>query len=190
MLSLLFLLHLSGVYAQPKDTLNYHVPGVIPVLKQKDDMACWITVATMMISWKDSACYTVDQVADKLGEPWKLYYDTNTGLPADEQDKFTQKIGLRAEPPANYMLEAYTDFLKAYGPLWIITGDELEAHARLITGIEGDGSYDRSTFTIIDPLKGKSEKQNVMAFMHEFEEEARIANRDNWDNLRIQIYHF
>ena len=181
----------SDVYSQNKDTFSYHVPGIVPVLKQKDDMACWITVATMMLSWRENGNYTVDELAAKLGDPWKLYYDTNTGLPASAQTEFTKKIRLKEEPPANYILNAYREMLRRFGPLWIITGDELGAHARLITGVEGDGSYEHSLFIIIDPKKGKSEKQNALDFLREFEEEAKVANREKWkEDFRIQIYHF
>jgi len=57
----------------------------------------------------------VEHFAGKLGDPWKLYFDTNAGLPESEQEKFIKRIGLKSEPPANYRLIAYYDFLKKYG---------------------------------------------------------------------------
>ncbi len=171
--------------------LSYHIPGKLPILKQKEDMACWITVATMMISWKVQKDYTVDSVAKILGDPWEIYYTTNVGLPPDEQKHFAAVFGLKSEPPASYTIEAYTSFLKSYGPLWVITGDDFGAHARLITGIEGDGSYDDTDLVIIDPMTGKSEKKNILVFIKEYEEEIKILNEQKWKgDLRIQIYHY
>jgi Papain-like cysteine protease AvrRpt2 len=194
---ILFLLLYSICTAKAQnDSVGYLVPGKIIPLKQKNDMACWITVATMMLCWRDTADYSVDSLAVKLGDPWKLYYELNTGLPAKMQGAFVKAIGLKAEPPANYLLLAYIKLLKDYGPLWIITGDEFGAHARMLYGIEGDGSYDNSSFLFIDPFKGKTVKENSLVFFKEFEEEARVANRQeaekkgSWPDLRIQIYHF
>jgi len=185
----------SEINAQDS-VLRFELPGKIVPLKQQSNMDCWITVATMMLSWRDGINYSVDSLAHKLGDPWKLYYELDTGLPAKEQNNFINLLGLRSEPPANYLLSAYLDMLKTFGPLWIITGDEFGAHARLLYGIEGNRSYDNSSFLFIDPLKGIMSKQNSLAFFKEFEEEARVANREekakkgSWPELRIQIFHF
>ncbi|MDB5141085.1 MAG: hypothetical protein JWR12_3001 [Mucilaginibacter sp.] len=184
----IFLLLLPGIKVSAQD-YTYHVPGHIPLLKQPKDMDCWITVATLMFSWRDSATYAVSGMAVRLGDPWKLYYDTNSGLPESEQDRFIRHIGLKSEPPANYMVAAYVDFLKKYGPVWIITGNSLGAHARLLTGVDGTGELS-AEFTLIDPKNGQEVKENALKFLKEFEAEAKIANAQNWERLRIQIYHF
>lgn len=168
---------------------EYQVPGQVPLLQQPKDMDCWITVTTMLWSWRDQKAYTIDAVAKKLGKPWSKYYTANSGLNFNEQKPFIKAAGFTSEPPANYMLEGYLDFLKQYGPLWITTGNGFVAHARLLTGIEGDGSYEKSTFIFINPSNGKIERQNALEFVLEFEEEAIIANEENWEQFRIQIIH-
>lgn len=176
------------LFAQQK--IDYRVPGKIPELKQPKDMDCWITTATMMLSWRDQENYSIDDALNYLSDTiWHHYYENNIGLQNEEQEKFVQALGLREEPPANYMLEAYVDFLKSYGPLWITTGHL--AHARVLVGVKGDGSYENSSCIFIDPISGKEKDQNALEFVLEFEKEARLLVEYFPEReFRIQIYHF
>lgn len=144
---------LATPFARAQDTGGFVLRGRIPVLSQPKSMDCWITVVAMMLSWKDGKSYSVAETADKLGDPWKFYFETNTGLPFEDQTKFIRLLQLHGEPPANYISRAYLDFLKAYGPLWITTGDGFSAHARLLIGIEEQDSGGRKEemYIFIDP---------------------------------------
>jgi len=136
LLFLPFFFGFAGLAQSPK-RINCKISGTIPVLKQPKAMDCWITVTTMMLSWKEGRTYTVNQVAKRMGDPWGIYYMTNAGLSEKDQANFIRRVGLKEEPPANYTLEAYLDFIEKYGPIWITTGDGFSAHARLLIGIEG-----------------------------------------------------
>ena len=173
-----------------QDHINFRVPGEVYAMKQPKDLDCWITETTMMLYWKVGQELEIDTVASKLGEPWHSLYLTNGGLHFDQQDQYINLIGLRSEPPANYILEAYLDMMKSYGPLWITTGNGFSSHARLLIGIEGDGSYEQTEFIFIDPIKGKEVHQNALKFMHEFEKEAFVANEDVFEIYRLQFHHF
>lgn len=168
----------------------YSVPGNIKAIKQPKSNDCWITVTTMMLSWRDGEDYSINEVLTEIGEPWISYFDRNVGLSFEEQTNFIQKVGLIGEPPANYMLEAYIGLLEDFGPLWITTGNGFSAHARLLVGINGDKTYEKSELIFINPLTGKIEEQSAIEFVNEFEREAIISNELEWDKLRIQIYHF
>ena len=169
--------------------VSVRVEGV-PAIQQPDSLACWITVATMMKSWRDETEYTIEDVLAELGEPWQTFYEDNRGLAADMQDRFASEFGLKSKPPANYMLEAYVDLLKEFGPLWITTGNGFSAHARLLISIHGDGSYENTEFRFIDPATGTHVTQSALDFVMEFEREATVAVANDWESLRIQIYHY
>lgn len=188
---ILALLALGTANARSQESIvPYAVKRIVKPMKQPKDMDCWITVVTMMLNWKNSTNHTVEQTVKDLSDPWIIYFETNTGLPATEQAKFMKKIGLVAEPPANYMLRAYVDLLKSSGPLWIITGG-ITAHARLLVAVEGDGNYESTWFIFIDPEAGKQKRENSILFFKKFEAEAKMANSEKWkEDLRIQIYHF
>jgi len=59
----------------------------------------------------------------------------------------------------------------------------------LLIGIDGTDETS-ADFTLIDPRNGKEVRENAFKFFKEFEEEAKIANAENWERLRIQVYHF
>jgi hypothetical protein len=160
------------------------------MLKQPKNMDCWITVATMLASWKEQKQYSVREFVEHLGEPWKIYYETNAGLPAADQERFIKHLDLKSEPPTNYTIQAYMSFIKSFGPVWITTGNGISAHARVLIGLKGSGDYGSTSFILIDPATGKQVEQESLVFMKEFEEEARVANEEGWKELRIQIYHY
>lgn len=188
---LLFLIMPTIMYSQ--NQVISSVKGHVPILKQPKKMDCWITVTTMLLSWKDDYEYTLHEVVEKIGEPWSDYFEKNKGLSRTMQNEFIKKIGMIGEPPANYMLDAYIDFIDRFGPLWITTtteNDRISTHAKILISIEGDRSYKNSTLVFIDPEVGNIVRQNALDFVLEFEEEARIYNINGWGDLMIQIYHF
>jgi len=180
----------KSLSSRAQGNFDVMITGDIPALKQPKGMDCWITVAAMLASWKDVQRYSVEQFATRLGDPWKLYFELNLGLPAKDQEAFIKQMRLREEPAANYSIKAYTRFVQSFGPTWITTGDGLSAHARILIGLRGTGEYGSTQFILIDPASGKITEQESLAFLKEFEEEARVANQEHWEGPRIQIYHY
>lgn len=158
-------------------------------LRQGSAMDCWATVYAMMKSWKDKKPYPVNQVVSGLGEPWVDYYLEDRGLPAGKEKPFVQAAGLQTKPPANYTQAAYIQMLREHGPLWIITGDGISAHARLLVGIYGDAgakTFQETTFEFIDPLTGTYRYQSGTEFADSFEAEARWLVSGNRDHLQFR----
>ena len=101
-------------------------------------MSCWAAVYTMMKSWRNKKELSVNSVIAELGVPWDDYYLKEMGLPGGKENDFVNAMGMSSQPPANYDVNAYINMLRTYGPLWIITGDGLSAHARLFFGVYGN----------------------------------------------------
>lgn len=143
--------------------------GITPI-KQENSNACWATVATMMMRWKDGKNYTIEEVLTKAGAQYLNYYNQKEGLPSTEKQNFISSLGMKGEPLAAYTAENYRDWLVEYGPLWVTTdADETKgfsAHARIITGI----SNDLKTLELIDPSQGKKMAQSFEEFSHSFSE--------------------
>lgn len=164
----------------------------ISPLRQSSQMSCWATVYTMMKAWKDKKAYLVNQVVSNLGAPWDDYYVNDTGLPGGKEREFVNAIGMKSMPPANYTLEAYVDLLKNHGPIWIITGDGISSHARLLVGIygnykaEGIQAYEETTLEFIDPLLGSYSYINALKFMESFEKEARWLVDGKLDDIEFR----
>ena len=169
---------------------------VVP-LRQNSTMDCWATVFTMLRSWQANATLSVPATIAALGDEYVNYYVRNNGLPGGLELDFVEAAGLQAKAPASYSLTAYLSFLEEHGPLWIIVGDGINSHARLLVGIYGPSfsedraSYDAAVFEFIDPLTGSYQYQPALTFMDEFESEASwiLQTNQNGQELRWQILH-
>lgn len=144
--------------------------GGITPLKQDNPNSCWATVATMMLRWKDSANYSIEDVLNKAGTKYLNYYNQKEVLPVNEKDDFISSLGMSGEPLGTYTAENYRDLLLAYGPLWVTTdADEskgFSSHAKIITGL----SEDLESIELIDPAQGKKVIQSVESFTQSFSE--------------------
>lgn len=174
-------------------SFTYDVPGAVTPIAQPSGMTCWCTVSTMMLGWKDGTAYTIQQAMDKAGASYRQKFDSNQGLAGSEKPAFLAALGLQAEPPADYTIEALLDMLKTYGPLWITTDENPSAsfaiHARIVTGMYGDGGEDDTYLRIVDPAGGKRTEETYHAFMDKYDEVARGDIAAGGD-LRMQIVHF
>lgn len=161
-------------------------------LRQPSPMSCWATVYAMMKSWKEQKPISVTEAVSQLGAPWDDYYLSEKGLPGGEEKAFVKAIKMRSEPPANYGIEAYVEMLRERGPLWIITGDGISSHARLLIGIYGDwkavgiDAYKKTVFEFIDPLTGTHRYESGLEFSENFEKEARFLVERKLDDVRFR----
>jgi hypothetical protein len=156
----------EGVKPEPVE--NRIGKGGVQPLRQENPMACWATVATMMVRWKDGQPYTVEDVLAKAGQHYVDLYHDKKGLAYSEKQDFITRLGMVGEPPACYSAEAYRDMLLAYGPLWVtVDADEsagFSAHALVLTGI----SADLGTLEVVDPLAGASKRMTFEEFTDAF----------------------
>lgn len=192
--------------ASAGDTLSaaqvgYSVPGLVPPLAQPSDWTCWAASTTMMESWKQSTVLGIDVVARQLGEPFTTMVRTNQGLSATQKPVLLQRTGMRAEPPQNYTAAGWESLLRAHGPLWVTTDEGLTCrpmiHARIMTGIRGDGSPGGTTVMLIDPADGSEVREPLGEFVRKFEREAVNMRRracgaqpGPLPPFRVQVVHW
>ena len=169
--------------------VNYQVPGIVPAMQQRDSMACWATVFTMMSSWKHEQSMTVETALSEVGQKWLNIYNSQTGLFPNDKVEFVAAAGLVAEAPQNFSVDGWEQLLRNYGPLWVTTdeakGKPWAIHARVITAIQGDGTPSGTTFTMIDPNGGKEYKEKISVFIPKYEEE---VTRTGY--MRMQVLHW
>lgn len=175
------------------DQVLAKIPGILSKIKQPNPMACWATAATIMVSWKNQASYTVEQVMAMAGQIYLDKLNNGEGLLSSEKDAFLTTLKLIGEPPANFPPQQYIDWIKEYGPLWITTDasvptDSFSPHARILFRIEGTNTDDGSgmRFVFVNPATGAESSESFAEFIASFE--AMVT--DNPGNLFIQIVHF
>lgn len=168
---------------------NYTVPGLVPALAQPSDNTCWATSATMMVSWHDNASYTIEQVMDMAGQVYRDKFTSDQGLASSEKADFLAALGLQGEPPMDYTVDGLLSLLQSYGPLWATTdedpSEDFAIHARIITGMSGDGSVDGTFLQINDPADGQQHNESFREFAQKFDQVAGPGG-----DLRIQIVHY
>lgn len=174
---------------QSFSAIDYRVPGIVPLVRQPQSMACWATVGAMMIAWRDNASRSLEEVIAAIGPAYSEKLRRNTGLTSAETTAFLASAGLVGEWPQSASAAGWESMLRAYGPLFVI-GDERVGpgriiHARIITGIHGDGTEGGTSFDIVDPATGTSYPETVERFRAKFEDEVRETG-----TLRMQIVHW
>lgn len=169
--------------------IDYSIPGVFGPLAQPTANSCWATVFTMLVSWRRQQSLKIEDALATVGKKWVDLFTADTGLPGNEKAAFLTAAGMIAEPPQSYSLEGWEQLLRNYGPIWVTTdeapGKAWAIHARVITAIKGDGTPEKTFFTIVDPAGGKQYKESIATFIPKYEEEVIRTGY-----MRIQVVHW
>jgi hypothetical protein len=169
--------------------IDYSIPGVFGPLAQPTGNSCWATVFTMLMSWRRQQSLSIENALAIVGQQWVDLFKADTGLPGSQKSAFLTAAGLIAEPPQSYSLEGWEQLLRNYGPIWVTTdeapGKAWAIHARVITAIKGDGTPEKTFFTIVDPAGGKQYQESIATFIPKYEEEVIRTGY-----MRIQVVHW
>ncbi len=153
----------------------------MPILKQPTATACWATVATMMLSWRDGKIYTIEEALAKAGQMYVDKYiksksGNDTGLTSEEKPAFIKSLGMVAEEaPINHDFGYYANLLKKHGPIWLTTDAKEKAgqfspHARILVDVEGNGLQSPSNFIFVNPSMGEKETEDFDTFLKKYEQ--------------------
>jgi len=153
-------------------TYYYEVPGFVPVIKQPPGNTCWATVSTMLMSWRNNQSYSIERAMAIAGTIWLNKFNNREGLLGSEKNQFLNDIGLVGEPNMTYTVEGFYTLLLDHGPLWVTTNESSTTwaiHARIVTGLHGDGTPENTMLHIIDPLTGSEDIESYIDFVRKFE---------------------
>jgi uncharacterized protein YycO len=178
--------------------VNYQLPNEVPAIRQPSSMTCWATVTTMMMSWLDgkrrnaTVVLPIEEALARVGQSYVNKFKANKGLATEEKAPFLAAAGFVALNPQSFPVSEWEAMLRTYGPLWVTTDEDASPgfaiHARIMTGISGDGTPEGTQVSIVDPAGGRAYKEKLSTFLRKFEEEAR--DTDHNVPLRIQVVHW
>ncbi len=172
----------------PTTSISYDVPGFVTPVAQPKSMACWATVATMIMSWNDEVSYSIEGAMDSLGDDFRDMFEDNTGLAADRMQDFADATGMTVEYQACETPESILRLLENYGPIIIIDDEDssgnFAVHARIIKGIYGDGDADNTYLKIVDPNQGQEYDESFEDFASKYE---AMADAQGWN---LQMMHY
>ena len=175
--------------------IDFTVPGTIPKYSQPKYMDCWATAATIMVSWKEGKAYRIEEVVSRAGTRYLEIYHRDSGLDASDKPAFLAALKLRAEAPQTFTLKGWLGLLQDHGLLWVTTIAGDDAHALIIKGMSGDGSYDGTRFSVIDPLGAREYTLSLTELIKKYEDLgwADLNYREDGHpehDLRPQVVHF
>ncbi len=169
-------------------SISFDVQGDIPVIAQPSSMACWATVTTMDMSWKNQQCFSIETAMDSLGSDFRKIFDDNTGLAPDRIQDLANATGMQVEYQRCESPQSILQMLQNYGPVIIVDDEDPTAgfavHARIIQGIYGDGDATNTYLKIIDPAGGKTYNELFQDFTAKYE---AMADASGWN---LQIMHY
>ncbi len=169
--------------------MAFTVAGFRVVLAQPNTMACWATVYTMMVSWKRRQSFDIATAVGNVAAKYRTFFQANTGLPPAEFAPFLKAAGMQYQPMANLPISDWEALLLRYGLLWVgtlaSTAPRSGLHSRIIEGIIGDGSPQRTIFRIIDPAGGRRYNESFGDFLSKYEGGIRATTAEYY-----QIRHY
>ncbi len=119
----------------------------VPAQEQPTGDSCWATSLAMIISYKTSASYGPEQVAQAAG--WSIYQSDNAGWQPIWDVASTFQLNSAASACMN--VDGWAQLLQN-GPLWLCVNNG--GHAVVLIGMQGDGTAENTKFLVNDPLVG------------------------------------
>jgi len=172
------------------ESFDFSISGTIEPMQQPSTNTCWATVATMMVSWKDQQNHTIEQVMTKADSNYLQRFQQNKLLDLVNQlPGFLNALNMIGEPPQNPQISTYLNLLQSAGPIWLWTSEISSTpnimHARILTGMSGDGTDTSTILDLIDPGDGQNHNETFDQFITKFEAEIGATGVPV-----IQIIHF
>ncbi len=145
----------------PDASVNYSVP----LIPQPTDVSCWAASLAMVVSYRDSASYAPETIAQQSGMDIAGSY----GWPDIRNAVSTW--GLNTEGPACGLADYWATLLSNHGPIWIVEVGNPN-HAVVVVGVNGDGTQEGTTVTLNNPWPpnaGVVETKTFQQFENDFE---------------------
>jgi hypothetical protein len=176
--------HPDSGFLIAQSSIDYTVPGYIPVMAQPSTMTCWATAAAILLSWQNQGSYSPEQAAAMAGSSYSQKFRSNQGLNSNEAGRFLSTVGLRKQPLQGYTIRRFTALLQSKGPILTTTRELAGLHARIVTGIYGDGTPNGTSLKVIDPAGGRQYTERFSDFMRKYDRAQAETG------FAVQIVHF
>lgn len=141
----------------------------------------------MMVSWRRQKSLGIRDAVNAIGAKYAKMFDENRAIPPGDIPEFMRAAGLTMEPMRNLTLDGWEQLLRRHGLLWVgtLNSDASGRHSRIIEGVYGDGSVDKSYFKIMDPDGGVRYHEAFGTFVRKYEGAFTLVN-----DVYYQIRHY
>ena len=131
----------------------------------------------MLKSWEAQQSIPIETVLAEGGQSYVDKYKNNTGMLPNEVATFMQDFKLRDASIGALTAAGLAQQIKDRCPLWVIVDQDqtvsFSVHARVITGISGDGTPQGTKVIFNDPAQDKPNEQTLQQLIIELEQLAQ-----------------
>jgi hypothetical protein len=161
-----------------KPVVHQMVEGMVPlVLQRPKSNGCWAAALTMLKSWETKRSMTIEGILTTGGQLYVDKFKNDTGLLPSEVSAFMQAYNLRDASFGALTASNIAQQIAERGPLWVIADEDLtvsfSAHARVITGITGDGTPQGTKILFHDPASTEPGSESLQTFISKLEQLAQ-----------------
>jgi hypothetical protein len=153
--------------------VSFRINGV-PPLKQPSPETCWAVALTMLVSEQKQQSLPVETALLSGGETYVDMFRQGKPLPLQQLGAFIADFKLKDAATGVLTASSIEAALRRFGPLWVV-GDEqagagFSVHARVITGIAGDGTPIGTKLFFNDPATGQPGEETLKLFTEKLAE--------------------
>lgn len=168
---------LSDSSESAKPLIHSVATGIVPMVPQELSNGCWAAALAMLKSWWAQQSIPIETVLGEGGQFYVDKYKNNTGMLPNEVATFMQDFNLRDASIGDLTAEDLAKQIEARGPLWVIADQDetvsFSVHARVITGISGDGTTQGTKVMFNDSAKDEPDEQSLQKLIVELEQLAQ-----------------
>ena len=165
----------DGAAATTKPAVHQLVSGIVPhVLQDTKSKGCWAAALTMLKSWAANQSMTIETALAEGGQAYIDKFNNNTGLAPNEVPAFMQAYKLRDASIGALTATGLAKQLAERGPLWVVADEDssvsFSVHARVVTGITGDGTPQGTKVLFHDPAASTPDEESLQTFISKLEQ--------------------
>lgn len=162
--------------SKPAPKVDFKVEGLVPAMAQEKSKGCWAAALTMIKSWERKQSIPIPVLLAEGGATYVQRFETNAGLSPADVAQLRADFDLK-DATTPLTAAALADRLKERGPLWVIADEDADAtfsvHARVVTGVVGDGTPHGTIVHYNDPSDGSTKSESLHAFIVKLEQLAQ-----------------
>lgn len=144
-------------------------PAVPLIMQAPKAKGCWAAALAMLKSHAAGTTLSIESALAPGGQAWLDLYNADSGLMPDKLPLLMSAFGLRDASVGALTAEALAARLTERGPLWVIADEDPSAtfsvHARVVTGISGDGTPGGTTVFFHDPASSAAGEEKLRSFI-------------------------
>ena len=158
-----------------KPAIDQSVEGTVPlVLQAPKTKGCWAAALTMLKTFQAKQPMTIEAVLEPGGQFYVDKFNNDTGLLPNEVTAFMTAYSLRDAAVGVITAQALAKQIAERGPLWVIADEDSTAtfsiHARVVTGIRGDGTPQGTRVLFNDPSSSEPGEESLQSFISKLEQ--------------------